>query len=149
MGLFPEANLVWVVCDKVLFLWRHASACSGGDDRGGGGRGYESDAAAGSAASWGGVPSLPRKVLSEDLCSFTVPSGQCIVGVGLVRPKKGEFVSSLDGGHFCTNCLWLLFQSSVLLETLVTAFFIGVHLFRFILTRQCQWKKHSTTLCSR
>ena len=26
----------------------------------------------------------------EDFCSFTVPTGQCVVSVGLVRPKKGE-----------------------------------------------------------
>lgn len=26
----------------------------------------------------------------EDFCSFTVPTGQCIVSVGLVKPKKGE-----------------------------------------------------------
>lgn len=26
----------------------------------------------------------------EDFCSFTVPTGQCIVSVGLVRPRKGE-----------------------------------------------------------
>lgn len=25
----------------------------------------------------------------EDFCSFTVPTGQCIVSVGLVKPKKG------------------------------------------------------------
>ncbi|KAL3774656.1 hypothetical protein HJC23_002465, partial [Cyclotella cryptica] len=90
MGLFSEANLVWVVCDSVLFLWRHASGVVGG------GSGNESDAAAGRAASWGGVPSLPRQVLSEDLCSFSVPSGQCIVGVGLVRPKRGVFKESVE-----------------------------------------------------
>lgn len=54
--------------------------------------GYESDAAAGGGSTWGGVPSLPRR-MSEDVCSFRVPSGQCIVGVGVVRPKKGEFGS--------------------------------------------------------
>lgn len=93
MGLFTQANLVWVACDGVLFLWRHGSnhrsANAGGNvgDRG------ESDAAAGgggSCNSWGGVPSLPRQ-MSEDVCSFSVPSGQCVVGVGVVRPKKGEF----------------------------------------------------------
>lgn len=26
----------------------------------------------------------------EDFCSFTVPTGQCVVSVGLVKPKKGE-----------------------------------------------------------
>ena len=28
---------------------------------------------------------------AEDFCSFTVPTGQCVVSVGLVRPKKGEW----------------------------------------------------------
>lgn len=95
MGLFAQANLVWVACDGVLFLWRHGSNNGYNANNAGGSMGDrgESDAAAGgggSCNSWGGVPSLPRQ-MSEDVCSFNVPSGQCVVGVGVVRPKRGEF----------------------------------------------------------
>ena len=83
MGLFTEANLVWIACDNMLYLWRHGSTLTKS-------RAYESDAAAGGGSSWGGVPSLPRTT-GEDVCSFSVPSGQCVVGVGIVRPKKGKF----------------------------------------------------------
>lgn len=34
----------------------------------------------------------------EDFCSFTVPTGQCIVSVGLVKPKKGEIMYCLQNG---------------------------------------------------
>ena len=94
MGLYTEANLVWVACDSVLFLWRHHGSSSSSSSYGG----YESDAAAGGggggSSMWGGVPSLPRR-MSEDVCSFRVPSGQCIVGVGVVRPKRGELLFCL------------------------------------------------------
>lgn len=87
MGLATEANLVWVACDGDLFLWRHG----GGQSDVMSSQGGESDAAGGGTGnSWGGVPSLPRQ-MCEDVCSFSVPSGQCVVGVGVVRPKKGEF----------------------------------------------------------
>jgi hypothetical protein len=59
MGLFPEANFVWMTVDDKLFLW-------------------SSDIASGAP---GGM---------EDFCSFAVPTGQCVVSVGLVKPKKGK-----------------------------------------------------------
>lgn len=58
MGLFPEADLVWMSVDDKLFLW-------------------SSDIAASASG-------------MEDFCSFAVPTGQCVVSVGLVKPKKGE-----------------------------------------------------------
>jgi nuclear pore complex protein Nup155 len=44
----------------------------------------------------------------EDFCSFTVPTGQCIVSVGLVKPKKGEAMSLfanvvIFGDRFANN----------------------------------------------
>jgi hypothetical protein len=97
MGLHTDANLVWVVADTVVYLWRHGSTVATND----GGTTMGGDAAGGgSNSSWGGVPSLPRGV-GEDVCSFSVPSGQCVVGVGVVRPKRGEFL-----GHY-VRCLFV------------------------------------------
>ena len=72
MGIFPEANLVWLSADEKLFLWSYKSD-DGDLDR---------------PLSWGAVPSsaLDNR---EDFCSFSVPSGQCILSVGIVCPKKG------------------------------------------------------------
>ena len=76
MGLLPEANLVWLSADEKLFLWSYKLS-DGGMDRD-----------ANLSSSWGSaMPSSFDK--REDFCSFSVPSGQCIVTVGLVRPKKG------------------------------------------------------------
>jgi hypothetical protein len=36
------------------------------------------------------------KRVEEDVCSFKVGGGQGIVGVGLVRPKKGEWMFGFD-----------------------------------------------------
>jgi len=93
MGLLPEANLVWVTSDDKLFLWSYNSNNSGGG----------SDKNAGSTNSWGNTPKQSSSSTSssafnntssinENYCSFTVPSGQCIVSVGLVRPKSNNNV---------------------------------------------------------
>jgi hypothetical protein len=86
MGLHPPSNLVWVACDGTLYLWRYGSSVD--ESKG------ESDAAAGvgGRVEWGGVPTVNRGSVMEDVCSFSVGSGQCVVGVGVVRPKRGEFV---------------------------------------------------------
>jgi len=67
MGLLPEAGLAWLSVDERLYVWSYDAALRGGDGGDGGGAG------------------------TEDFCSFAVPSGQCVVSVGLVRPKKGVF----------------------------------------------------------
>ena len=71
MGLLPRAGLAWLSVDERLYVWSYDATLRG---RGGGGSGGNGDD--GSA---------------EDFCSYAVPSGQCIVSVGLVRPKKGEY----------------------------------------------------------
>ena len=88
MGLLPEANLVWVTSDDKLFLWSYNSGNDG---------------------SWGN--NTPKQSFNnnnnnsnissstqnnEDYCSFTVPSGQCIVSVGLVRPKSNVFTTAVE-----------------------------------------------------
>jgi hypothetical protein len=72
MGLLPRASLAWMSVDERMYVWQCSDDHSGGN--GGGG-------AAASAVGGGSA---------EDVCSFSVPSGQCIVSVGLVRPKKGK-----------------------------------------------------------
>ena len=67
MGLLPQAGLAWLSVDERLYVWSYDAALRG---RGGGGGDDGS---------------------TEDFCSYAVPSGQCIVSVGLVRPKKGEY----------------------------------------------------------
>eukprot|EP00984_Skeletonema_dohrnii_P038704 scaffold42248_cov150-Skeletonema_dohrnii-CCMP3373.AAC.1 len=74
MGLLPEANLVWVTSDDKLFLWSYNSTSNTFDGKNG----------------WG-TSSNNNNPINEDYCSFTVPSGQCIVSVGLVRPKSNVF----------------------------------------------------------
>ena len=56
MGILPEAGLLWMSVDDVLYLWKPDDVLG---------------------------PSL------NDLCSFVMPSGQCVVSVGLVKPKIG------------------------------------------------------------
>jgi Nup133 N terminal like len=68
MGLLPGGpNLAYLTVDDRLFLWS-----------------YHLPRTSSSAAA-------PSSSSNSDFCSFDVPSKQCIVSVGLVRPKKGEF----------------------------------------------------------
>ena len=85
MGLLPEANLVWMTCDDTLFLWSYKKFDNNGNSD-------SSDSSSWSSSIIGG-PSTPRNNnnTEEDYCSFTVPSGQCIVSIGLVKPKHGVF----------------------------------------------------------
>ena len=71
MGLLPRAGLAWLSVDERLYVWSYDATLRGRGGRGGGGNGDDGSA--------------------EDFCSYAVPSGQCIVSVGLVRPKKGEY----------------------------------------------------------
>lgn len=64
-GPSPQAGLAWMSVDERLYVWSYDAAL----------RGYGGGHDDGSA---------------EDFCSYAVPSGQCIVSVGLVRPKKSE-----------------------------------------------------------
>jgi nuclear pore complex protein Nup155 len=60
MGLLSQAKLAWMSVDHTVYLWSfHATETANG-------YGYGST-----------------------FCSFAVPSGQPVVAVGLVRPKKG------------------------------------------------------------
>ncbi|KAL7467449.1 hypothetical protein ACHAXS_007692 [Conticribra weissflogii] len=77
MGIFPEANLVWLSSDSKLFLWSYKSHLGEED----------SDT---STSAWGAMPKTGGPDDREDFCSFSVPNEQCIITVGLVRPKKGE-----------------------------------------------------------
>ena len=67
MGILPEGNLVWVSVDDSLYLWEYGNL--GGGVGGTGGR------------------------KKEDFVCFQVPSGQCVVSVGIVRPKLGKSFS--------------------------------------------------------
>ena len=66
MGILPEANMVWVSVDDSLYLWEYERESVGGV-----GRTSSSNA--------------------DDFVCFKVPSGQCVVSVGLVKPKIGKF----------------------------------------------------------
>ena len=68
MGLLSPANLAWMSVDEKLYLWSYGIA----DNRDQNHRSTNSSAI-------------------EDFVSFSVPNGQCIVSVGIVKPKKGEF----------------------------------------------------------
>ena len=69
MGLMAPADLAWIAVDEQLYLWSYAARTGFRSPSSGGG------GAAGANAS--------------QFCSFTVPTGECIVSVGLVRPKQG------------------------------------------------------------
>lgn len=80
MGLLPEAHLVWLSADEKLFLWNyHASTTS-----------------AATTTSFLDAPTTTTTTTAtstnghdnkQDYVAYTVPSGQCIVSVGLIRPQ--------------------------------------------------------------
>ena len=114
MGLLPQANLVWLTCDDTLYLWSYKSAivADKGDTRSWGGR--------------GGLNNTPTTTpsnsstssSSEEYCSFTVPSGQCIVSIGLVKPKPNIFKKEI------TWCLVVTTPEEVILCALLQEKFI-------------------------
>jgi nuclear pore complex protein Nup155 len=64
MGLLPAAALAWMSVDDKLYLWSYNTS------------------------------NVTATAAASSFCSFTVPSGQCVITVGLVRPKQGTFVGS-------------------------------------------------------
>jgi len=78
MGILPDANMVWVSVDDALYLWEYDSSLVVVSSSGG---------QYGSSSS--GSSSSGR--YKEDFVCFKVPSGQCVVSVGIVPPKKGMF----------------------------------------------------------
>jgi Nup133 N terminal like len=71
MGLLAEANLAWLSVDDKLYLWS-----------------YQSD-------SFFSPPPGATAAPSSVVCSMNMSSGQCVVAVGLVRPKKGRLEFSV------------------------------------------------------
>ena len=74
MGILPQGNMVWVSVDDALYLWEY------GDSLDVGGSGMSGGSGSGGSGS------------NEDFVCFKVPSGQCIVSVGLVKPKQGMYI---------------------------------------------------------
>ena len=72
MGLLPDANLVWLTRDDTLFLWS-----------------YDTSSSTTTTPNIGNSNNNNNEL--ENYCSFTVPSGQCIVSVALVHPKSNVF----------------------------------------------------------
>ena len=64
MGILPDANIVWVSVDDALYLWE-----------------YQRDTVHGAGKTSNNA---------DDFVCFKVPSGQCIVSLGLVKPKVGK-----------------------------------------------------------
>ena len=80
MGLLPEGNMVWVSVDDALYLWEYGGGSLNSNksgNTGGGGSGNEG-----------------RE--KKDFVEFKVPSGQCVVSVGIVRPKPGKWVEEFS-----------------------------------------------------
>lgn len=77
MGLLPEADLAWMSVDERLYLWSYDS----------------SPGSFATASAAGGI---------ENFCTFVNPSGQMVVSVGLVRPKKGKLQS--HSSLYCNYC---------------------------------------------
>ena len=110
MGLLPEANLVWVTSDAKLFLWSYKKSGGGG---GAGGLFAPPGGTTTASSSGGGLYGVNNNNNisnstnnsmggethgnnNQDYCSFTVPSGQCIISVGLVKPKPNVFAPNVD-----------------------------------------------------
>ena len=99
----PEANLVWVTSDAKLFLWSYQKSgggagglfAPGGTTLGGGLYGVNNNNNISNSTnnSMGGETHGNN---NQDYCSFTVPSGQCIISVGLVKPKPNVFAPNVD-----------------------------------------------------
>ena len=68
MGILPEGNMVWVSVDDSLYIWEYGHGSLHG--------------------------SHGNK--KEDFVCFQVPSGQCVVSVGIVKPKPGTYILLLD-----------------------------------------------------
>jgi hypothetical protein len=80
MGAFPEAHMVWLSVDNTLYLWE-----------------YQAHATIGANG-------------RQDYVAFEVPSGQCIVSVGLVPPKPGTCFTVIHNNTLVDHslCAYLL-----------------------------------------
>ena len=74
MGLLSLAHLAYISIDDQLYLWSYDS----------------NDVLSSSLSSIRhDRTSIDTTTNNTPVCSFVIPSGQCIISVGLVRPKKG------------------------------------------------------------
>ena len=62
MGILPQGNMVWVSVDDSLYIWEYGQGSLHGHGN-----------------------------KKEDFVCFQVPSGQCVVSVGIVKPKPGTY----------------------------------------------------------
>jgi len=109
MGVSSEANLVWLTSDDKLFLWSYDSSSSSHDS---------------SSKKWGTSTNTTTTTTNDghnnyqdtrqDYCRFTVPSGQCIVSVAIVRPKSNVFTNRVQW------CVVITTPDQVLLCALAT-----------------------------
>jgi len=79
MGFLEKGNMVWVSVDDTLYLWEYGHGTGVNSSAGGGDRG------------------------KKDFVTFKVPSGHCIVSVGLVKPKPGVFTDVVEWGLVVTT----------------------------------------------
>ena len=70
MGLMAPADLAWITVDDQLYLWSY-------------------DARTGFCSPSRSATTTSTAVNPKQFCSISVPTGECIVSVGLVRPKRG------------------------------------------------------------
>lgn len=75
MGLMAPADLAWITVDDQLYLWS-----------------YDARTGFGSPSRSTSTTSTAAAVSPKQFCSISVPTGECIVSVGLVRPKRGACV---------------------------------------------------------
>lgn len=90
MGILPQGNMVWVSVDDALYLWEYGGSLSLDNysySNSNFSYSYNGSYGDGSGAG-GGLGGHSR----DDFVCFRVPSGQCIVSVGLVRPKRGKSI---------------------------------------------------------
>lgn len=92
MGLLPEANLVWLSADEKLFLWNYQASSTTSTIASSNNPSFSdapsttSTATPTAAATTNGI-GISQDNNKQDYVTYTVPSGQCIVSVGLVRPQ--------------------------------------------------------------
>jgi len=96
MGILPEGNMAWVSVDDALYLWEYGSV--------------EHHTAATSTGGTGMTTSMSMSMMNvngggggggggrnkEDFVCFKVPSGQCVVSAGIVKPKSGVFKDKVE-----------------------------------------------------
>jgi hypothetical protein len=76
MGLLSDIHMAYVSIDDKLYLWS-----------------YQSEIFNSSIKSYENNTTTTTTALSS-IISFVVPSGQCVVSVGLVKPKRGKLIKA-------------------------------------------------------